>query len=169
MRKVVNRMLFLGLIPAVGALCLSCLNVDSTTARDDLPTDSLAAADSKAIAADTKDSGEIMAERQMLDKTVWANEVEAQKYETVFIELWDRIRDAEVGNKLTVLAEFPFQDKLSLGTPGPVEKLDAGISLTTFQSLCPGHRFRRAQVHHLFFDPCGACLHANDLCSEGRP
>ena len=32
-------------------------------------------------------------ERAQLDKTVWAKEVQAQKYEETFVKLWDDLRE----------------------------------------------------------------------------
>lgn len=77
-----------------------------------------------------RESAEIMAERRKLDETVWAGEVEAQQYEMVFINLWDRIRSADSAGKLAALAEFPFRSELSYGSVGAVDELDAGITLS---------------------------------------
>ena len=38
----------------------------------------------------------MVAQRERLDKTVWADEVLAQEYEEPFVTLWDRLRGAEV-------------------------------------------------------------------------
>ncbi len=78
-------------------------------------------------------AGDIFEERQKLDETIWVDEVEAQEYETVFVQLWDRIRDGHESTKARAIADFPFTGELSLGTPAPAESLDHGISLTKFQ------------------------------------
>ena len=57
-------------------------------------------------------------ERRELDATVWAPEVEAQRYELPFVRLWDSLRTT--GDESAVLGEFPFE-YLVLG------KLTAGI------------------------------------------
>lgn len=78
----------------------------------------------------TRESAEILAARQELDATIWRDEVEAQKYETVFVNLWDRLRDEEPELKLSVLADLSFAGELSFGTTCEVEKLDLGVTQT---------------------------------------
>ena len=73
-------------------------------------------------------------EREMLDKTLWADEIEAQKHEQTFVKLWDDIRAA--GDKFTVLATFPFA-KITLAAPGEAEDLRYGI---TYQELTGDER-----------------------------
>ena len=48
----------------------------------------------------------LLQERKSLDKTVWKDEVEAQKYEQFFVQLWDRIRN---GDALAELQEIKFE------------------------------------------------------------
>lgn len=78
-------------------------------------------------------SSDLLEERVELDKTVWAKEVEAQEYETTFVGLWDRVREAGTGSKLDVLANFPFEGELTFGTQRSSEELDAGITLTKYE------------------------------------
>jgi len=78
-------------------------------------------------------SNEMIQQRKDLDESVWANEVDAQKYEAAFVDLWDRIRAANSNEKLDLLATFPLEGEISFGTEGTLEKLDAGISLTKFK------------------------------------
>jgi hypothetical protein len=142
MRNVVSWILFFGLGAIVVLFSQGCGNADNATAESNRQgatesTDSdkgnpLASAGPVVVTA-KKDNREILWERQQLDETVWANEVEAQKYETVFVRLWDQIRNTDAAKKLTVLADFPFEGRLSFGTPGAEELLEAGISLTKFQ------------------------------------
>mgnify|MGYP000168017440 CR=1 FL=1 len=89
-------------------------------------------------------SKEIMDQRESLDKTVWAGEVDAQKHETVFVRLWDRIRDAKKSGKFAALANFPMTGELRIGTPAPAESLEAGITLTKFLSE-PSQTFNAKQ------------------------
>ena len=77
---------------------------------------------------------DILEEREKLDETIWGDEVEAQQYEAVFVRLWDRIRDGYDSAKIKALADFPFNNELSFGKSNPVEILDHGITLTTFQA-----------------------------------
>ena len=109
------------------SLILGCANdevetlggrLDQSTATDD---------------ATAQDSEAILKEREQLDETVWANEVEAQKYEAVFVKFWDKIRQRPPQGRLNVIAEFPFEQSISLGTPGKPESLDNGITLTKFE------------------------------------
>lgn len=72
------------------------------------------------------------AEREELDQTIWADEVEAQKYEKVFSKLWDRIRETNDAGKFKALAQFPFTEAVTFGTPAPAQSLDSGVSLVPF-------------------------------------
>jgi hypothetical protein len=67
--------------------------------------------------------------RKQLDRTVWADEIAAQKYEQVFVRLWDRLRAS--GDKLEVLASLPFES-ISYGKPGDGESFDLGIERTQY-------------------------------------
>lgn len=78
------------------------------------------------------DSAAILKEREDLDKTVWAPEVEAQEYERVFIDLWDNLRAADPAGKFTLLADFPFAKTISWGEARAPEELDTGVRLTEF-------------------------------------
>ncbi|NIP97008.1 MAG: VCBS repeat-containing protein, partial [Akkermansiaceae bacterium] len=55
------------------------------------------------------------AERQRLDQTVFAHEVDAQRYEQTFVKLWDELR---TGKPFEVFKGFQFEE-LVLGTPIP--------------------------------------------------
>ncbi len=110
---------------------------------------------------------DLMAERETLDRTVWEPEVEAQRHERRFVELWDNllIRD----DKFDLLASFPFST-LSLGAPGEPEHLDLGIRRTRFgeatRALTPeawrdllarfeseGYEVVQTEWHHSRFEP----------------
>ena len=67
--------------------------------------------------------------RVKLDKTVWAEELLAQKHKRIFIHLWDNLRAASVKHK--ILARFPF-NRLIMGKAGSTESLEQGISRTRF-------------------------------------
>ena len=58
-----------------------------------------------------------------LDKTVWAEELLAQKHERIFIHLWDNLRAASAKHK--ILARFPF-NRIIIGKPDPTETLEQG-------------------------------------------
>ena len=62
-------------------------------------------------------------DRVKLDKTVWAEELLAQKHERIFIHLWDNLRAASAKHK--VLARFPF-NRLIIGKAGSTEIIGAG-------------------------------------------
>ena len=68
-------------------------------------------------------------DRAKLDKTVWAEELLAQKHERIFIHLWDNLRAASAKHK--ILARFPF-NRLIIGKPDPTETLEQGLSLTRY-------------------------------------
>ncbi len=65
-----------------------------------------------------------LAERDELDKTLWADEVQAQKHEEFFVDLWDRLRGTEdrfaIFNKLQI-------PRLGLPVPGPAANLSLGV------------------------------------------
>jgi hypothetical protein len=58
---------------------------------------------------------QIIAGRRALDQAIWADEVEAKRYERVFIDLWDCIRTANDAGKFAALAEFPLAEAISIG------------------------------------------------------
>jgi hypothetical protein len=134
MRTVSRWLLLLGLVPALFTLSAGCSKSDGPNRAND----------PGAPSADTVDAREILEQRERLDQTVWADEVEAQKYETVFIRLWDGIRAADDAGKFAELAAFPFKGEVSLGSPGAVAGQEAGVGLTTFQSE-PSQTFNPAQ------------------------
>ena len=76
----------------------------------------------------------ILAERSELDETIWANEVEAQKHEMVFVGFWDDIRNATAKDRIQVIGDFPFTKQISVGKPSPPEQLESGIRLTPFSN-----------------------------------
>jgi hypothetical protein len=116
------------LCPATCVLifCSSCGQPENATREKPKPP--------VATAEEPEDSSAILDERKRLDQTVWAPEVEAQRYEAAFVKFWDRERSARNNEKFTVFAEFPLRGKISFGTPSITETLEAGISLTSFQS-----------------------------------
>lgn len=142
MQNIVKWIVFLGLVPSVIALCQGCWNADSANQSKRKKSTPVSADNSSEV--ETKDSDDFLEERRKLDETVWANEVQAQKYEAVFVRLWDRIRNADAAGKLSVLADFPFTGELTIGTPGPAETLKSGISLSKFQSE-PSRTFNEAK------------------------
>ncbi|MFT5301206.1 MAG: hypothetical protein ACI87E_004657 [Mariniblastus sp.] len=129
MRNFVRWTLLLSLVPATVVLCQGCWKSDAPTVP---AADSSNSNQTQEDPVDPKDSGDLIAERLKLDETVWANEVEAQKYETAFVGLWDRIRSAKSEDRLNLLAKFPFKGALTFGTAGTAEEFDAGISLTKY-------------------------------------
>ena len=62
---------------------------------------------------------------------IWQPEIQAQKYETRFVQLWDRLRADS--RKLQILSQFPFQ-KLVLGKYESGEPLDLDIARYKFSS-----------------------------------
>lgn len=72
-------------------------------------------------------STELVRERQLLDQTVWSEEVLAQRYEGFFVQLWDQLRAAS--NKLAVMETIPFET-LNVGQLQEVGQSDWGILLS---------------------------------------
>lgn len=65
------------------------------------------------------------------DKTTWANEVTAQKYESVFVKLWDAL--LQQPDKFAVFRKFEF-DQIGIGEDPTDEPLEWGIKRRTFGS-----------------------------------
>lgn len=80
--------------------------------------------DAAAPSGDPEIVEQIVAERKKLDATVWSDEVTAQKYETPFVDLWDRLRASK--NKFKELANFPFET-LTIGVLGNPTRHDLMI------------------------------------------
>ncbi|MFT4691959.1 MAG: hypothetical protein ACI9OD_004186 [Limisphaerales bacterium] len=75
--------------------------------------------------------GNPTAGRKQLDATLWADEVEAQRYEAPLIGLWDTLRASD--NALEHLSKFPF-DNLAIQKPGPATALLLNITRTESES-----------------------------------
>lgn len=65
-----------------------------------------------------------LAEREELDKTLWAEEVQAQKYEEYFVDLWDRLRATE--DRVAILKALNIP-QLGMPVPGELTKLNHGV------------------------------------------
>ena len=104
--------------------------------------------------------------RNKLDKTVWAEELEAQEHEKIFIHLWDNLRAASVKHR--VLSMFPF-NRLVMGKAKSKESLEQGIFRTRFSEsgvtltheqfkrtinelAGQGYRIIQSEWHHSKFD-----------------
>jgi hypothetical protein len=114
----------------------------------------------------------IVAERQQLDTTVFADEVEAQRHEKTFVALWDDLR---AGASFDVLREFqvgvlqlnaavpaPFPD---WGVPeikfaplsGSVSELDQAEYIELLDKLeSGGWQIAQSEWHHSKFQPSSA-------------
>jgi hypothetical protein len=65
-------------------------------------------------------------EADKLNQTVWAKEVEAERYEATIIKLWDDLIDAKEADRLAVF-ETAAPQNLTLGTVGTAQELGLGI------------------------------------------
>lgn len=72
---------------------------------------------------------QIEAGRNQLDETVWGQEMLAQKYEDIFIQLWDQLRAA--ADPFSILRNFSFGE-LRLGEPQPSRLHELGITEVEF-------------------------------------
>lgn len=75
-----------------------------------------------------QDLASVINNKRLLNDTVWKEEVDAQRHEETFIQLWDELRKSET--KLEVLKAFEF-DTLQLGRPSGEEELEHGIKLSS--------------------------------------
>ena len=78
------------------------------------------------VVSTEKTALELAAERDQLDQTVFAAEREAQEYETVFVNLWDRLLAGNHETAFEILGAFEF-DTLAFTPPGQGTALAAGI------------------------------------------
>src|SRR5688500_7762194 len=69
---------------------------------------------------------QVLEATEQLDRTVFATEVEAQRYEEYFIRLWDEFR--AVRDKLAVLERAAFET-LTYAAPGVASNHDWGVTL----------------------------------------
>jgi enediyne biosynthesis protein E4 len=69
------------------------------------------------------------AQQRHLDETIWAKEILAQRFEKVFVDLWDELRRQP--DPWAVLENFSFK-LLRLGTAQPSEALENGVSRIRF-------------------------------------
>ncbi len=116
---------------------------------------------------DTLEVQELVAGREALDRTLWQPEVEAQRHERRFTELWDNLLRCD--DKFALLASFPFAT-LTLGAPAEQENLDLDIRRTRFgettRELSPaewaemlngyqrdGYEIVQTEWHHSKFEP----------------
>ena len=110
---------------------------------------------------------QLLAAREEQDRTIWAPEVHAQRYETRFVRLWDELRQSD--DKLGVLARVPFTT-LTLGNVAGRDALDLGMQRIRFGSpereLSPtdgrqllerfqadGYEIVQTEWHHSRFEP----------------
>jgi enediyne biosynthesis protein E4 len=89
---------------------------------------------------------QIVAQRKQLDQTVFANEVEAQKYEQRFVALWDQLLK---GDAFKVLASFPF-DSLVIGKPGQQKNQSWSVSAIDITPWLVPHDQRVTLTHTEF-------------------
>ena len=71
------------------------------------------------------EAAKLKAEREKLDRTLWADEVAAQDHEGAFIRLWDRIRNEDPYAAITATE----CEQIVLGTWGQPSEADWGIAL----------------------------------------
>ncbi len=125
--------------------------------------------------ADSRPSSleEWRAQRARLDETVWANERLAQQYEQTLVALWDALlqadRRGEPADKAGILADLAVE-RITIGTPVPVEVLDHGIERIVFEAprqtltstewagfvgdlASEGYRLVQSEWHHARFEP----------------
>lgn len=72
----------------------------------------------------------LKAEREELDKTIWAMELAAQEHEQTIVRYWDRMV-RRTDDKFAVLSQIPFES-ITLGAADKSETLDWGIERTYY-------------------------------------
>ncbi|HUG69340.1 MAG TPA: CRTAC1 family protein [Pirellulaceae bacterium] len=81
-----------------------------------------------------------LAERETLDKTLWASEVQAQKHEEYFVALWDQLRETE--DRYSILKKLQIP-QLGLPVPGPAKLMD--LEVEHFQCEAPTNQLTPAE------------------------
>ena len=119
-----------------------------------------------------EDKHVLVAQRQELDETVWRQEVVAQQYEQALVQLWDALLDeARVpdGDELSVLANHVRFNEMQIGSAGPTEQWDHGITVAPLNKTprnlsesewkglvglakTQGYRIVQTEWHHAEFD-----------------
>ena len=124
------------------------------------------------LPVDPKDArvvGQLTEEQEQLDESVWADEIQAQRFEMPFVDLWDGLRAAD--DPWKVLARFKFDQ---LEWPNPDTLIEEGFGLTrrlldgdtskftheTFAGFLgkiasAGFRLEQSEWHHARFVPQG--------------
>lgn len=109
---------------------------DSPTLKPDAPSPVSAAVDATQAAVSPKapDAPSAKAETlataaNELDKTLWANEVLAQRHESRFIRLWDEMRAS--GDPFDIIARFPLE-RMIVGRRVSADTLEWNIRRSTY-------------------------------------
>ena len=113
------------------------------------------------------------AERDIHERTTWADEMLAQEYERTIVSLWDALlaasRKGDPRGKVEALSSVEF-DSLQIGRPRAVEQLPHGIKRFEFETsaaslthreweewlndrLRDGFVLVQSEWHHARFDP----------------
>lgn len=160
MRSNHNSSVLLGLrLVSVVVLTVTALSSFFWTAR----------AQDKPDAAAQEEIKRVKAEREALDKTIWADEVAAQDHEMPFVNLWDQTRESN--DQIIDLGKFDFQT-IAFGQPKLTRGLQWGIevlnlkegskahSAADFRKMLAGwkelgYRVVDTEWHHLVFEPAG--------------
>jgi hypothetical protein len=114
-----------------------------------------------------------IAQRQRLEKTVWADEFISQQYERTLVALWDALlhakRNRDPDAKAKILTSIDFES-VTIGTPAQIEALDHGIAVFEYRPphttlvhddwvefverlLDAGYRLVQSEWHHTRFTP----------------
>ena len=127
-------MLVVGALALAGAYLVRAGNGPSSAAESGSDATGIAALVEREIAANGDPAAAraaveerviaLLAEREELDATVWAEERLAQQYENTFVGLWDDLRNSD--NAFDVFRAFEI-DETRIGRPGAATPLLEGI------------------------------------------
>ena len=123
----------------------------------------------------------VKAARAEQDATTWRQEVAAQRFETIFIDLWDRLRASP--DARDILATVPLQS-IVLGKPATATKIEHNIELITLEpdrTLSStqwntfvreihgqGYRLEQSEWHHSRFEAAATNLRSTPRKGPGR-
>ena len=130
-------------------------------------------------AAEPKTAKELIEIRSYHDRTIWSKEVQAQNYETTFVNLWDSLLREQ--DKFAVLKAFPFDSiqlperwssqildwgiiqRKSTGSRRDASRADALALLESFEQA--GYSILETEWHHSQFRPATEAKLATSVVS----
>ena len=151
-----------GLMVGVLAACLACEDKEPPAVSESVSTKNVAVsvAQERPAKPPTRKASDVAQERGDLDRTVWQQEVEAQRYEQVFVGLWDTLRSDP--DPWSVLEKFKL-GTISWAEPTSPSKLAGDILERRLSGASRTLGWAAWKGHHLVL--CSAFGRVCDECA----